>query len=308
MLLHPEEGVNLLKQVQFLVRTMRPKQWTKNVLFVYPALVFDGQLLHLNAFLNVTVACLFLILISGTVYIINDLVDIDKDRQHPRKRNRPLAAGQLNIRFASAAAVVLPFVTLVAAVLWSWKLAVVLVFYLAIQIAYSFLLKNVVIIDVLTVTAGFVLRVIAGVVVIEVENFSPWLYACTSLLALFLVVGKRRQELVQLGSESLSTRPIFQHYNLALLDEMLRIVTTSTLLTYILYTIEVETGKVAGVNVSLITVPFVMYGLFHYMYLVYVKGDGGAPDEVLLNDRPLQITIILWALTFFVLIYIPRLV
>lgn len=294
-----------------LIRTMRPKQWTKNVLFVFPALVFDGQLFRLQPLLNVLLALVLLILMSGTVYIINDLVDIEQDRLHPRKKNRPLPSGQLSKQAATAAAILIPVFTLLVAWQFEWRLAVVLLLYLVIQLAYSFYLKHIVILDVLTVTSGFVLRVLAGVAVIHVTNFSPWLYACTGLLALFLVVGKRRQELVNLGDDAIKTRPIFQHYNLTLLDEMLRLVTTATFIAYVLYTVEAETViRVAGgVNLTIITVPFVLYGLLHYLYLVHVKGEGGAPDEVLFNDRPLQITIVLWGLTFVFLLYIlPELV
>ncbi len=297
-----------------LIRTMRPTQWTKNVLFVFPAIVFDGKLFKPDSLANVLYACFAMILLSGTVYIINDLVDIEKDRQHPRKKDRPLPSGQLPINVAIAAAILIPLVTLVVTwfihPVWGWKLAVVLLVYLLIQILYSFVLKNIVLLDVLTVTAGFVLRVVAGVVVIDVENFSPWLYACTALLALFLVVGKRRQELVTLGENAVKTRPIFQHYNLPLLDDMLRMVTTSTLITYLLYTIERDTViRVAGVNLTPITVMYVVYGLFRYLYLIHVRGEGSAPDEVLLKDRPLQIAIVLFGLTFIALLYVlPRLV
>jgi 4-hydroxybenzoate polyprenyltransferase len=169
---------------------------------------------------------------------------------------------------------------------------------------YSLVLKKIVLIDILAVTAGFVLRVAAGVAVIRVENFSPWLYACAGLLALFLVVGKRRQELVMLSEEAVRVRAIYGEYNLPLLDDILRMVTTSTLIAYILYTIEAETGKLAGVNLGLATVPFVMYGLFRYLYLIHVRGEGSAPDEVLLSDRPLQISIALWGLSFVVILYV----
>jgi 4-hydroxybenzoate polyprenyltransferase len=304
----------LLQALTGLIRTMRPTQWTKNVLFVFPAIIFDGKLFYTEALINVVYACFAMILMSGTVYIINDLVDIEKDRQHPRKKDRPLPSGQLPKNVAIIAAIVIPLVTLVVTwfihPIWGWKLAVVLLVYLLIQILYSFVLKNIVLLDVLTVTAGFVLRVVAGVVVIDVENFSPWLYACTGLLALFLVVGKRRQELVTLGENAVKTRPIFQHYNLALLDDMLRMVTTSTLITYLLYTIERDTViRVAGVNLTPITVMYVVYGLFRYLYLIHVRGEGSAPDEVLLKDRPLQIAILLFGLTFIALLYVlPRLV
>jgi len=282
---------------------MRPRQWTKNVLFVFPALFFDAQLFS-PAFFNVLAACVFMILMSGTVYIINDLVDIEKDRQHPRKKFRPLAAGEVPLPLAQAAAVLIPIVALILAASWNWKLAVVMMIYLVSQIAYSFYLKNVVIIDVLTVASGFVLRVIAGVVVIEVARFSPWLYAAAGLLALFLVVSKRRQELINLGANAVNTRPIFQQYNLPLLDDMLRMVTTSTLITYILYTIERETAiQVTGVNLTLATVPFVLYGLFHYLYLVHVKEESAPPDEVLLKDFRLQVVLVLWGISYLIIIY-----
>jgi len=283
---------------------MRPRQWTKNVLFVFPALFFDGQLFRPGPFMNVVLACVFMILMSGTVYIINDLADIEKDRQHPRKKFRPLAAGQVPLPLARAAAVAIPIVTLALALAWNWKLAAVMLIYLVSQIAYSFYLKNVVIIDVLTVASGFVLRVIAGVVVIQVARFSPWLYTAAGLLALFLVISKRRQELINLGANAVNTRPIFQHYNLPLLDDMLRMVTTSTLITYILYTIERETAiQVTGVNVTLATVPFVLYGLFHYLYLIHVKEESAPPDEVLLKDARLQIALVLWGISYLVIIY-----
>lgn len=290
-----------------LLRTMRPKQWTKNVLFVFPALIFDGKLTDSDSFYRVFIACILLILMSGTVYIINDLVDIEKDKLHPKKKNRPLPSGKLPVGLAKTAAVILPLLTLSFAYFWDIDLAIVLLIYLLIQVAYSFYLKHIVLLDVLTVTSGFVLRVIAGVVVIPfpgVENFSPWLYACSALLALFLAVGKRRQELVTLGEQALQTRPIFKHYNLALIDDMLRLVTTSTFLTYLLYTIEADIGTFRGVQLALITVPFVLYGLFRYLYIIHVQGEGGAPDEVLLTDRPLQVAIVGWGITFIFILYV----
>lgn len=294
-----------------LLRTMRPKQWTKNVLFVFPALIFDGKLTDTGSFYRVTIACILLILMSGTVYIINDLVDIEKDKLHPKKKNRPLPSGELPIGLARVTAVILPLLTLAFATYWDRDLAIVLLLYLLIQIAYSFYLKHVVLLDVMTVTSGFVLRVIAGVVVIPypgVQNFSPWLYACSALLALFLAVGKRRQELVTLGEQALQTRPIFKHYNLALIDDMLRLVTTSTFLTYLLYTIEADIGTFRGIQLALITVPFVLYGLFRYLYIIHVQGAGGAPDEVLLTDRPLQLAIVGWGITFISILYVLPLV
>ena len=285
-----------------LVRTMRPKQWSKNLLFVFPAIVFDGQLFNIGAFSRVFAAFVLLCMISGTVYIINDLVDIESDRNHPRKRKRPLPSGQLPVNIAKIATVVIPIFSLFVSILFSWQLTLVLICYLGLQIFYSFKLKHIVIIDVLTIMIGFILRVIAGVVVINVENFSPWLYACSGLLALFLIIGKRRQELIIQGDNAVNTREIFKSYNLPLLDDMLRVVTTGTLITYTLYTIEVETK--IGENLALLTVPFVLYGLFRYLYLIHVQGEGSAPDEVLLKDRPLQATLVLFALTYIIILYV----
>ena len=287
-----------------ILRTMRPKQWTKNVLFIFPAILFDGQLLNLDALGRVVLAALLMIVMSGTVYIINDLVDVEKDRQHPKKRTRPIASGEVPDKLAAAVALILPTIALLFALWWDRSLAVVMLLYLIVQVAYSFYLKHVPILDILAVTTGFVLRILAGVVVIDVANFSPWLYACGALLALFLVVGKRRQELLTLGETALKTRPIFEHYNLALLDDMLRLVVNATFIAYLLYTIEVDTVRIADINASLVTVPFVLYALFRYLYLIHVRGEGSAPDEVLLTDRPLQLAILGWGLTVFILIYL----
>jgi 4-hydroxybenzoate polyprenyltransferase len=304
---------NCVQALIGLIRTMRPKQWTKNVLFVFPAIIFDRKFDDFEYWstnvwevplVRVIIACILLILMSGTVYIINDLVDIDKDRQHPKKKNRPLPSGQLPQSIAQIAAVAIPVVTLITSWLFDSRLSMVLGIYLVTQIAYSFWLKNVVIVDVLTVTSGFVLRVLAGVVVISVENFSPWLYACSGLLALFLAVGKRRQELITLGEQALLTRPIFRHYNLSLIDDMLRLVTTSTFIAYLLYTIEADIASFRGIKLALLTVPFVLYGLFRYLYLIHVKGEGSAPDEVLLKDRPLQLAMVGWGLFFMTLLYV----
>jgi len=283
---------------------MRPKQWTKNVLFVFPALVFDGKLFDIPSFFAVAYACVLLCLIAGSVYILNDLVDIESDKLHPRKRLRPLPSGQLPVMVARVAVVILPLTVLVLAVAFNWRLAVILAIYFVSQILYSFYLKHIVIVDILTVTSGFVLRVAAGVVVIQVTNFSPWLYVCSGLLALFLAIGKRRQELLLLGENAAKVRKIFQYYNLQFLDEMLRVVTTGTFITYTMYTIEAPSPILAQTKMALATVPFVLYGLFRYLYLIYVKGEMSAPDEVLLKDRPLQIDIVLFALSFIVILYV----
>lgn len=198
-------GSNALQALIGLVRTMRVKQWTKNVL-IYAGLVFDGQLFVFDPFVRATISFILLCLTASTIYIINDLVDLESDRQHPRKKFRALPSGQLPVRLALFAAVIIPSFSLIAASLLSPQFAIILIVYFLLHVLYSFVLKNVVIIDILTVTAGFVLRVAAGVAVVQVENFSPWLYACTALLALFLVIGKRRQELVMLADNAQNVR------------------------------------------------------------------------------------------------------
>lgn len=290
-----------------LLRTMRPKQWTKNVLFVYPALIADGQLFQAVPFLRVTAACALLCLIAGAVYILNDLVDIESDRQHPRKRLRPLPSGELPTSVARGAAIVFPLVGLASAYLIDWRLSVVLGAYYILQLFYIFWLKHVVLVDIMALAAGFVLRVVAGVVVIEVTRFSPWLYVCMGLLAMFLSVAKRRQELILLGDEATAVRKTYSDYSLPLLDELLRITATSTFIAYTLYTIETPSPLLAQTNLALATVPFVMYGLFRYLYLIYVRGESAPPDEVLLKDRALQIDIALYVLAFAVILYVvPR--
>jgi len=292
-----------LRSLMGLFRTMRPKQWTKNVI-IYAGLVFDGQLFVPSAFARVTLSFVLLCLAASTVYIINDLVDIERDKLHPKKKYRPLPSGQLPVPLAVAAAIFLPIFAVVVSWLYSPVFAIILIIYIVINILYSFRLKHIVLVDVLTITAGYVLRVAGGALVITVVKFSPWLYAVIALLALFLAITKRRQELLALGPTAGETRPIFKEYNLALLDEMLRTVSTSTLVAYILYTIESPSILLANTKLALITVPFVLYGLFRYMYLIYVKGEGSAPDEVLLKDHPLQLAIILWGVSFIIVLYV----
>ncbi|MFN8529619.1 MAG: decaprenyl-phosphate phosphoribosyltransferase [Anaerolineae bacterium] len=286
-----------------LFKTMRPKQWTKNAI-VFAGLVFDGQLFHPDPFLRVLICFFLFCFLSGAVYVINDLVDIERDRAHPTKRNRPLPSGKLPVPFAIGGAVVILVLVFVIALVMRWQFAVVLATYLVLQLLYSFVLKHIVILDVLALTGGFVLRVAAGVVVIQVAEFSPWLYACTALLSLFLSIGKRRQELLLMAERSGNTRVTLEQYNLPLLDDMLRMVMTGTLIAYLLYTIEVPSVLLAGTKLAITTVPFVLYGMFRYLYLIHVKGEGSAPDEVLLKDRPLQIAIALWGLAFVLILYV----
>ncbi len=289
-----------------LIRAMRPKQWAKNG-FVFIPILFDRQITHLEPLTRVTVGFLLFCLTASAVYLMNDIVDVERDRLHPKKRFRPIASGELPVRLAAVMAVVLPILSVIIAWLYSPLFALVLIVYIVKQVAYSFYLKNVVIVDVLLLAAGYILRVIGGVVLITVTNFSPWLYVCVGMASLFLAVGKRRQELILLGNGAQDVRATYKQYNLALLDEMLRITVTSSVITYTLYTVEAKTNL--GGPAMLLTLPFIIYGVFRYLYLMYVKGEGGAPDEVLFKDKPLLIGIILFFVTAGIIIYVaPRFV
>ena len=290
-----------------LIKTMRLRQWTKNV-FVLAAVIFDRQVSLSNpAPLLRTLAGFFLFcFLSSTVYIINDIMDIEADRAHPTKRNRPIAAGRLPVRVAVAAAVVLLLGTLVAAYFLSPGFLVISVLYFLINLAYSIWLKHIPLIDVLVLASGFVLRVGAGVTIIDVERFSPWLYVVTTLFALYIGFGKRRSELTLLEGSAQAHRRVLDGYNIALLDQLITIVSASTILTYSLYTFSAP--NLPANHAMMLTIPFVMYGVFRYLYLIQIKQEGGAPEELLLTDRPLQITVLLWGLSiFFILYVIPRL-
>ena len=284
-----------------LVKSMRPKQWLKNI-FIFAALVFDIKLTSLPHLTQTIAGFALLCLGSGCVYLINDLADIEKDRQHPRKRNRPLASGELSVGVARAAAVTIGLSCLVLAFLLNLGFGLVLATYLLIQVAYSYWLKNLVIIDVMVVAVGFLLRVAAGVPLADAERFSPWLYICMMLGALLVGFGKRRHELTLLKENANAHRESLQEYSLPLLDHVISIVTASTLLAYALYTFSAQ--NLPEGNTMMLTMPFVLYGIFRYLYLLHVKGVGGAPEEIILSDRPLQITIVLWGLSVGAVMYL----
>jgi 4-hydroxybenzoate polyprenyltransferase len=266
------------------------------------ALLFDGKLFDLPSVLAVVAAFALLCLMSGAVYLMNDLVDIESDRQHPTKKNRPLPSGRLNPRVAAITSVILAVASLVAGYFLAPGLAFILLLYLLSQIAYTFKLKHVVLLDVLTIAMGFILRIAAGVVVIDVERFSPWLYVFGGFLALFMALGKRRAELVLLGDGAGSHRAILEDYNLDLIDRLQGIVTTSAVVAYSLYTFLAE--GLPENHAMMLTIPFVLYGIFRYLYLIHIRHEGGAPEEILLRDTPLQITLLLYAAVVFVALYV----
>jgi 4-hydroxybenzoate polyprenyltransferase len=293
--------LTLQGQIKPLIRTMRPKQWTKN-LFVWAALLFDQKLFVPRYFLATLVAFVLFCLVSSVVYIINDLVDIEKDRKHPSKANRPLASGALSPRVAAIAAIVIFLITIPPTLWLDHRLAPVLYGYLLLMIAYSFWLKNVVIVDVLVIAAGFVLRVAAGVLVVDADRFSPWIYVCTIFFALFLAIGKRRQEVMLMKDEANSTRSILEEYPLQFLDEILALVSASTLMAYCLYTFSAT--NLPPNHTMMLTIPFVIYGLFRYLYLVHVRGETDPPDAVLLKDRALQLDVALFGIFVILAFYV----
>ncbi len=291
----------IMQNVRGLLKSMRPSQWSKNII-VYAALVFDGKLFNATVFWQTTLVAIGFCLASSSVYIMNDLADIEKDRLHPRKRLRPLASGTLNPTFALIASILLALASLALAFVVNPWVGLVTVVYLVQNILYSFWLKNVVIIDVMVLALGFLLRVVAGALVTNVTNFSPWLYVCVTLLALFLGFGKRRHEITLLADGAAGHRASLEEYNLPLLDQIIGIVTTSTFIAYTLYGIEAQTA-LAKDGRMLLTTPFVFYFIARYLYLIHVKKLGGAPDELLFQDRALLINTVLWAMSVVALIY-----
>lgn len=283
-----------------LLKAMRPKQWAKNV-FVFAGLFFDGKALDGHWVWRSIVAFVLFSLVSSAVYLINDLADIDKDRVHPTKRLRPLASGALRPAMARTTAAALLIVSVPVAFLLEPTFGATLLAYAGIMFLYSAYLKNVVIVDVMTVAAGFVLRVVGGSLVVQVTRFSPWLYVCTTLGALFIALNKRRHELLLLAENANGHRASLEDYSVPFLDEMTALVASSALVTYSFYTFSAP--NLPGNHAMMLTIPFVIYGLFRYMYLIHNHNLGGAPEDVVLGDRPLIVASLLWALTAGIVIY-----
>jgi 4-hydroxybenzoate polyprenyltransferase len=285
-----------------LIKTMRPRQWvTKNV-FIFAAIVFDKQLLIVDSFLRTLAGFLLFCLISSSVYIFNDLADIEADRQHPEKKNRPIPSGKLPVQIAWIACLILVAFTLGTGYWLAPRFAYVIGLYFLINVAYSKWLKHIPIVDVLIISTGFVLRVGAGVTLIHVERFSPWLYVVMTLLSLFLGFGKRRAELALLMHGAGTHRKVLDGYTLPLLDQYIMIVSGTTIVAYSLYTFSAP--NVPENHSMMLTIPFVVYMIFRYLYLIEVKHAGGAPEEVLLSDRPFQIAMVLWGLVVLAVFYL----
>jgi 4-hydroxybenzoate polyprenyltransferase len=287
-----------------LVLALRPAHWTKN-LFIFAALIFGGRLLDLGSVLLASAAFVIFCALSGVVYLINDIADRDADRRHPVKMRRPIASGDLPVRVALASAIVLGGAALAAAFMINRPFGLTAASYVALLTLYSGALKHVVIIDVLTIAIGFVLRAAAGALAISVA-ISPWLYIMMILLALFLALTKRRHELVLLADRATGHRRILQEYSPYLLDQMISVVTASTIVGYAFYTVSPDTIAKFQTDMLGLTLPFPLYGIFRYLYLVHQKEGGGSPAEMLLTDRPLLVCVALWGLAVTMIIYGPH--
>ncbi len=283
-----------------LIKTMRPRQWTKNI-FIFAALVFDKQLFVVESFTRTLAGVILFCLISSCVYILNDIVDVEADRQHPEKKNRPIPSGKLPISVAWISLIAFVVFVFVSAYFLDVQFMWVVIAYFVMNIAYSLWLKHIHILDVLIIAAGFVLRVHAGVTLIEVERFSPWLYVLMTLLSLFLGFGKRRAELSLLAHGAGSHRKVLDGYTLPLLDQYIMIVSGTTIVAYALYTFSAP--NLPENHSMMLTIPFVVYAIFRYLYLIHVENAGGTPEEILLSDRPFQISMTMWAISVIAVFY-----
>lgn len=276
--------------VSGLIRLLRPKQWTKNLL-LFAALLFSFEEIRTETILATLLGFILFSIVAGCVYILNDFVDRDRDRQHPVKKYRPMASGQVNPSHALMFGIILLILSVGTAFMMNPLFGVLCIVYFLLNVSYSFVLKHLVILDMMTIAAGFVLRAIAGGVLIHVP-FTPWFLICTMLLSLFLAIGKRRNELTLLEGNTGSHRKVLDNYSITLLDQFNTIVTTATIISYSLFTFTSDR------TIHLMwTIPLVIYGMFRYLYLIHMKNQGGSPDRVLFEDKPILITVMLYVIS-----------
>lgn len=314
----------VFSMLKLILKEMRPRQWPKNAFVFLPLLFTVRQYWRpmsetMWIFLALTVgAFVVFCFASGFVYFVNDLVDVEKDRAHPLKKNRPLASGALPENVARVSVYVLLLITLVSAIAldlfsqqfpypagapifpFPFAFTLITVVYLVLQVAYSFWLKHIVIVDVFCIAAGFVLRTVAGAVILQVP-ISPWLYMLTTMLSLFIGFAKRRHELMILEADAKNHRAILEEYSSELLDQMIAVTLATTVIAYSLYTFTAE--NLPANHAMMLTIPFVLYGIFRYLYLIHIKNEGGSPEEALLGDRPLLISVVLWGLAVIAVLY-----
>lgn len=284
-----------------LLKSFRIKHWVKNG-FLFAGLIFDKQLFNLTPLLHTIIGFVLFNLLTSSVYLINDVFDIEVDRQHPEKKDRPIAAGSISQRTAITTAMILIASVAVGSYFLSINFFLICLGYLFTNLLYSKWLKHIPILDVFIIALGFVLRVAAGVSLITVKRFSPWLYVVTTLLALFLGFGKRKAEMLLFSQDTQKRRAVLDGYTLAFLDQLITIVSSATIVAYSLYTFSAP--GLPGSYEMMLTIPFVMYGIFRYLYLIQVKQSGGAPEEILFRDTPLQINVLIYALCVLILFYL----
>lgn len=296
-----ERADTVLSMLRLLVVATRPREWLKNS-FLFAALFFSKNLLNFVLLPKVVLAFGLFCLAASGVYLLNDIRDRHEDRKHPQKRTRPIASGALPVALAALAMCVLLCAAMGGALLLQPAFGCITAAYILLNVAYSYWLKHMVILDVFSLATGFVLRVVAGAIVIDVM-MSHWLLICTMFLALFLGFSKRRCELVILAQEASQHRHVLMEYDLTFLDIMIGIVTSATVISYTLYTVSPETIHRFHTDKLLLTVPVVLYGIFRYLYLVYRKDSGGNPAHTLLIDSPLQASVVLWGLVSVIILY-----
>ena len=284
-----------------LIKTMRPKQWAKNIL-LFAALIFDRKLTNFPAFLNSLAGFAIFSLFASVVYIINDIVDIEADRQHPTKCNRAISSGKISIRTAWFSVIVLLIIAIPSAYWLSPIFAFISVGYLLLNLAYSQWFKHIVLLDIIILASFYVVRVVAGVALIQIERFSPWIYIVMSFLALFIGAGKRRAE-IALSTENVKNhRRVLDRYTLHFLDEIITSSASITIITYSLYTFFAP--NLPDNHTMMLTIPFVVFSIYRYQYLLQIKNIGGAPEDVLLSDTPIQIEVTLYGLAVLIIFYI----
>ncbi len=291
-----------------LILAMRPKQWTKNLL-LFAGIIFTGKLLDSSIILKAFEGFVIFCLLSGSVYLINDIKDINSDRNHPRKKKRPIASGALSVPTALSASIIFSIISITASFIINFWFGVCSVIYFLMITAYSLFLKHVVIIDIMLLALGFVIRALAGILVIQTPDMNikitPWFIICTMFLALFIGICKRRHEIMLLNDGAPSTRPVLDDYSAALLDQMVAVTTSATVISYALWTSLSEiSGRHQGILVY--TLPFVIYGIFRYLYITYKKEEGGAPEEVLLKDKLMLGNILLWLISVVLILYFSK--
>ena len=287
--------------LKYLLISARPKDWVKN-LFILAPLFFSVSVFRYHLTARAALAFVLFCLLSSGVYLMNDILDLQEDQRHPQKRLRPLPSGRLKVSTAASGAVVMLALSIGLSFLLDLEFGLIALAYLLLNLVYSRYLKKVVIVDVFCLAGDFVLRVIGGAVVIDVE-MSRWLIICTVLLSLFLGFSKRRHELALLGSDAANHRRVLSEYSILFLDMSIGIVTAATVMSYALYTISEETIAKFGSDRLILTIPFVLYGVFRYLYLIYRKSEGGNPAQSLLTDLPLLAAVVAWGLVAGVILY-----